>query len=78
MNNLLEHVSMRHLMAISLGFVLLGVLWIAVVLMAAVDQIWLVPGFFLIISGVTKAIAVRVWVRVAKLGTDEHEPIKAL
>lgn len=78
MNQLLEHVSMRHLMMISVGFGLLGVLWMAVVWMSGVDSIWLVPGIFLIISGITKMVAVRIWVKVAKIGTDEHNPIQAL
>lgn len=78
MNRIYERVSMKHLMMIALGFVVLGIIWIAMVWTTAIDNIWLVPGAFLIISGVTKGIAVQVWIRVAKLGTDEHKPIKAL
>lgn len=78
MNQLFEHVSMRHLMLISVGFGVLGLVWMAVVWLSGIDTIWMVPGIFLIISGITKMVAVRVWVKVAKLGTDEHKPIKAL
>lgn len=78
MNRLLEHLSMKHLMMISISFMLLGVAWIAIVWFSAFDNIWIVPGIFLIISGITKMVAVQVWVRVAKIGTDEHRPIKAL
>lgn len=78
MNRLFENVSMRHLMIISVGFVLLGILWMLVVWTSSIDSIWVIPGAFLIISGVIKMVAVQVWIRVAKLGTDEHKPIKAL
>lgn len=78
MNQLFEHVSMRHLMLISIGFGVLGLVWMTVVWLSDIDTIWMVPGIFLIISGITKMVAVRVWVKVAKLGTDEHKPIKAL
>lgn len=78
MNQLFEHVSMRHLTLISVGFGVLGLVWMAVVWLSGIDTIWMVPGIFLIISGITKMVAVRVWVKVAKLGTDEHKPIKAL
>lgn len=78
MASLLQNVSMKHLMLISLGFVVLGVIWMAAVWMSSADIIWLVPGVFLIVSGFTKMISVQVWMRVAKLGTDEHRPIKAL
>lgn len=78
MNQLFAHVSMRHLMLISVGFGVLGLVWMAVVWLSGIDTIWMVPGIFLIISGITKMVAVRVWVKVAKLGTDEHKPIKAL
>lgn len=78
MTRIYERVSMKHLMVISLGFIVLGIIWSAVVWSANIDNIWLVPGIFMVISGITKAVAVQVWIRVAKLGTDEHKPIKAL
>jgi uncharacterized membrane protein len=78
MTRLFENVSMKHLMFIALCFVLLGVVWIAVVWTSTADNLWAVPGVFLMVSGITKMVAVQVWVRVAKLGTDEHKPIKAL
>lgn len=78
MNRFLENVSMRHLMMISVGFVLLGFVWMLVIWSSTIDSIWLIPGVFLIISGIIKMVTVQVWIRVAKLGTDEHKPIKAL
>lgn len=78
MSRIYERLSMKHLMIIALGFIVLGVIWTLVVWSSSIDNIWMVPGIFLVISGITKAIAVQVWIRVAKLGTDEHKPIKAL
>jgi len=78
MNQLLEHISMKHLMVLSAGMLVLGFLWILTVWITGIDNIWLVPGGFLVVSGITKMIAVQVWIKVAKLGTDEHKPIKAL
>lgn len=78
MSRIYERVSMKHLMMISYGFILLGVLFMAAVWFSPIDNLWLVPGVFMVISGITKAVAVQIWIRVAKLGTDEHKPIKAL
>lgn len=74
----LDHVSMKHLMAVSIGTLILGILWMVVAWIGAPDRIWIVPGMFLIVAGIGQIVAVQVWVRVAKVGTDEHEPIKAL
>ncbi len=78
MTRIYERLSMKHLMIVALGFIVLGVIWTLAVWTSSIDSIWVVPGIFLVISGITKAIAVQVWIRVAKLGTDEHKPIKAL
>lgn len=73
-----EQLTMKHLMGVAFGFVAIGIVWMVVVWMSSIDNLWLVPGVFLILSGTIKAIAVQIWVKVAKLGTDEHKPIKAL
>lgn len=78
MSRIYERLSMKHLMMVALGFIVLGVLWTLGVWVSSIDNLWMVPGVFLIISGITKVIAVQVWIRIAKLGTDEHKPIKAL
>ena len=74
----LDRVSMKHLMAVSIGTLLLGIIWIVVAWIGAPDRIWITPGLFLVVAGVVQIVAVQVWVKVAKLGTDEHEPIQAL
>lgn len=78
MSRIYERLSMKHLMMVALGFIVLGVLWTLGVWVSSIDNLWMVPGVFLVISGITKVIAVQVWIRIAKLGTDEHKPIKAL
>lgn len=78
MNRPLDRISMKHLMAVSIGILLLGVCWIVLAWFAAPDRIWIVPGMFLVVAGIVKVITVQLWVRLAKLGTDEHDPIKAL
>lgn len=78
MNRPLDRISMKHLMAVSIGTLLLGIVWIAVTWFAAPDRIWIVPGMFLIVAGAVQIVAVTIWIRIAKLGTDEHKPIKAL
>lgn len=78
MKSFYDRFSMKNLMTIAFGFIVLGVIWTLVVWSTSLDNIWIVPGIFLVVSGITKAVAVQVWIRVAKLGTDEHKPIKAL
>ncbi len=74
----LDYISMKHLMVISVGTLLLGLLWIGLAWYAAPDPIWIMPGMLLVIAGIVKVVAVQIWIKVAKLGTDEHDPIKAL
>lgn len=78
MSRLYERLSMKHLMMVALGFIVLGVVWTLVVWATSLDNILMIPGIFLVISGITKSVAVQIWIRVAKIGTDEHKPIKAL
>lgn len=78
MSSIYERLSMKHLMTIAFTFIVLGIIWTAAVWATSMDNIWMVPGIFMVVSGITKAVAVQVWIRVAKLGTDEHKPIKAL
>lgn len=78
MSRFYERISMKHLMLVAFGFMVLGIIWTLGVWASSIDNLWMIPGVFLVISGITKAIAVQVWIRVAKLGTDQHKPIKAL
>ncbi len=78
MNRPLDRVSMKHLMAVSIGTLLLGIGWIVVAWIGAPDRIWITPGLFLIVAGIVQIVAVQVWIKVAKIGTDEHDPIQAL
>lgn len=78
MRRIYERLTMKHLMWVAMSFVALGLVWIGIVLASSMDSIWVIPGIFLVISGIVKIVAVQIWIRVAKLGTDEHKPIKAL
>ena len=74
----LDRVQMKHLSWMSISVLMLGIAWCIIAWFAAADRIWVIPGVFLVISGIVKTISVLVMTRVAKLGTDEHKPIKAL
>lgn len=78
MSRPLDKVHMKHLTWMSVGVLVLGIVWCLIAWFASADRIWIIPGIFLIISGIVKTISVLVMTRVAKLGTDEHKPIKAL
>lgn len=74
----LDKVRMKHLMIASCGTLVLGILWAVVAWIGAPDKIWIMPGLFLIVAGIVQIAATQIWIRSAKLGTDEHKPIKAL
>lgn len=74
----LDNVNMKHLSWLSYFVLLLGIAWIIVAWLFVSDRIWITPGVFLIVSGIVKIVAVNVMTRVAKLGTDDHKPIRAL
>ena len=69
---------MKHLMIASCTTLLLGVFWVVFTWFAAPDKIWIMPGLFLIVAGIVQVAATQIWIRAAKLGTDDHKPIKAL
>lgn len=77
MNWLAERLSMRHLMILSVGMIITGIIWMLVAWFAPMDSIWVIPGLFMVIAGIMKIVAVQIWIHIAKLGTDEHRPIKA-
>lgn len=59
-----RHVSLRHLMIVSLGVTALGILWCLIVAIARIDAIWYVPGGMLFLTGLLKAVTVRMWTRI--------------
>lgn len=47
-------------------------------LVAGLDALWLLSGILLLVTGIVKFVMLAIWTRVARLGTDEHDPINAL
>lgn len=68
MQFLFSSVSMWHLRLLSIAIVVLALVWIAIAWMFASDRIWVVPGVFLLITGLIKIIGIQVW---DKLGSTE-------
>jgi hypothetical protein len=57
---------------------LLGVAMTAIAGFLGLDALWLISGLLLILTGIVKVVMLLIWTRLARLGTDEHAPIKAL
>lgn len=57
---------------------LLGVAITAVAGLFSLDALWMMAGILLILTGIVKVVMLLIWTRLAKLGTDEHDPINAL
>lgn len=64
MSFLTTRISMRHLHILSLVIVGIGIAWIAYGLFLAPDQIWVIPGLFLLLTGVIKVVGLRIWERM--------------
>ncbi len=69
---------MKYLHMISWAVTALGVLTVAAAAIASLAPLWMLIGLLLIITGVVKIVMLQIWTRIARLGTDEHEPINAL
>jgi hypothetical protein len=55
----------------------LGAVMSALAVVASLDALWLLAGILLVITGVVKFAMLSIWTRIARLGTDEHQPINA-
>ena len=71
MQLLFTRVTMRHLQLVSLGIVIFAVLWIVVASLFASDRIWIVPGVFLLITGIIKIVGLAVWNRLGDAESTE-------
>ena len=69
---------MKYLHLISWALTALGVLTVGIAALASLAPLWMLVGIFLFITGAIKIVMLQIWTRVARLGTDEHEPINAL
>lgn len=69
---------MKYLHLISWFLTAIGVLMIGVTALASLAPLWMLVGILLFITGAIKIVMLQIWTRVARLGTDEHDPINAL
>lgn len=69
---------MRYLNITSWVLTALGVAVTMISMLMDADPLWLLGGILLLITGIVKIVMLMIWTRIARLGTDEHEPINAL
>lgn len=69
---------MKYLNIAAWAITLLGVAMTAVAGLLDLDALWILAGILLILTGIVKVIMLLIWTRLAKLGTEEHDPINAL
>lgn len=71
MSFLFTRVTMNHLRLMSLGIVVLAIAWILIAWFLSADRIWVVPGIFLLFTGVVKFVGVQVWDRMSTTDSSE-------
>lgn len=69
---------MRYLSIIAWAMTGIGLASTMVALAFSLDALWLLAGVLLVITGAVKIVMLMIWTRIARLGTDDHEPINAL
>lgn len=69
---------MKYLTLLSWAITSLGALTIMVAALMGMAPLWLLVGILMLITGVVKIVMLQIWTRIARLGTDEHDPINAL
>lgn len=74
----LKNIGMHHLRIASWAIVLLGVLAFVAGLLFPIGDVWQLAGLLLVIAGAVKVAMIHMWVNVAGLGTDRHDPIQPL
>jgi hypothetical protein len=74
----LANITMNHLKVTSWALVALGVLAFVSGALFDLDEVWQLAGLLLVIAGTVKVAVVHLWVNVAGLGTDRHDPIQPL
>jgi hypothetical protein len=72
------NITMSHLKITSWVLVALGVLAFVSGSLFDLDEVWQLAGLLLVIAGIVKVAVVHLWVNVAGLGTDRHDPIQPL
>lgn len=69
---------MRYLSITAWAITALGAATTLVGLVLGLDALWLLAGILLVITGIVKIVMLMIWTRLARLGTDQHDPINAL
>lgn len=69
---------MRYLYITSWAIIAIGVAVTLIGLVTSLDALWLLAGILLLITGIVKFVMLAIWTRIARLDTDEHDPINAL
>jgi hypothetical protein len=78
MKFILQSIKMHHLRITSWAIVALGVVAFAAGLLLTIGDVWQLAGLLLIIAGLVKVAMVHLWVNLAGLGSDRHDPIQPL
>jgi hypothetical protein len=69
---------MRYLYIAAWAITALGAATTLLGVALSLDALWVLAGILLVITGIVKIVMLMIWTRLARLGTDEHEPINAL
>jgi predicted signal transduction protein with EAL and GGDEF domain len=69
---------MKYLSMLSWAITALGTVTILIAALIGMAPLWLLVGILMLITGVVKIVMLQIWTRIARLGTDEHDPINAL
>ena len=69
---------MRYLNMTAWAITALGAALTLIGMVIGLDALWLLAGLLLVITGIVKIVMLMIWTRIARLGTDEHDPINAL
>jgi hypothetical protein len=68
-------VGMRHLRWTSRAITVLGAIAILAALALDLGAALILMGVLLTVAGIVKVVVVHLWMHVAGLGTDRHDPI---
>lgn len=69
---------MKNLTITAWAITAVGAVMTLVAALASLDALWLLAGILLVITGIVKIVMLMIWTRIARLGTDDHDPINAL
>ncbi len=68
-------VGMRYLEWTSSAITMLGAITILAAFALNLDSVFTLTGVLLMVAGIVKLVVVHLWVQIAGLGTDRHDPV---